>query len=253
MTTTRIDRKTLKQPDRFQREARHLGQVMRDRWPIALGAALLVAALLAAGLWWQARAERREAEATGALAAAVATFEGRGRPGGAPNAAGDPAESAKAALPALRQVASDYQGTEAGATAQLFVAHALLRSGDARGAEAAYQAALALAPNDLARDAARLGLGHARLRQGNAAGAVESWRPLAEGSGAYHAVARLDLARAYEALGRPEEAKKAYADGTSALRAERAAGRGRVVALAEERLAALGGGGEPAGGPPAAK
>jgi tetratricopeptide (TPR) repeat protein len=252
MATTRIDRKTLKQPDRFQREARHLGHVVRDRWPIALGAALVVAALLAAGLWWQARAERREAEATGALAAAVATFEGR-RPGGAANPAADPAENAKAALPALRQIAADYQGTGAGATAQLFVAHALLRSGDARGAEAAYQAAIALAPNDLARDAARLGLGHARLRQGNAAGAVETWTPLAEGSGAYHAVARLDLARAYETLGKPEEAKKAYADGTAALRAERPAGGGRTLALAEERLSTLGGGVEPAGGPPAAK
>jgi tetratricopeptide (TPR) repeat protein len=237
----RLDRKALRKPDLFQRETRHLGEVLLDRWPLVASLAVLLAVIVAGGLWWQSRTERREAEAAAVVAAAVATFEGAG-PNGQPMPDTDPAAAAREALPALRAAAARYQGTEASATAQLYVAHALLETGDGKGAEGAYDGALATAPNDLARDAARLGLGHARLAQGNAEGAVTAWRPLAEGQGPYRALVLLDLARAYEALNRPEDARKAYADGIAALRAGQAgATAGRTLALAEERLAALGG------------
>lgn len=245
-----IARKTLKKPDAFQREARHVGQLLAERWPLVLGAVVLLVALVGGTAWWRARTADREAKAAAALTAAIAQYEGSesGRLGG-----GVPTEaSARAALPALRDLAADHAGTDAGATAQLYVAHALLKTGDAKGAEGVYEAAMAVAPNDLAKAAARLGLGHARLAQGNAAGAVEAWKPLAEAGSPFRAVALLDLGRAYEALGQANRARQAYADGTAALKGDRPAARSRTAELAEERLAALGG--APAGAAsPAAK
>lgn len=246
-----IDRKSLKRPDTFQREARHAGQILRERWPLALGAVVLLVVLVAGGAWWQNRSADRQAEAAAAVAAAVARYEGTDPTS---FSAGTPtADSARAALPALRELAATYQGTDAGATAQLYVAHALLKTGDARAAAQAYQAALAVAPNDLARAAARLGLGHAELSQGNPAAAIDAWKPLAEGDGPLRAMALLDLGRAYEAAGKTEEARKAYADGTAVLKGDRRAATGRTAQLAEERLAALGGAPAAAGASPAAK
>ncbi|HEX7124647.1 MAG TPA: tetratricopeptide repeat protein [Thermodesulfobacteriota bacterium] len=243
---SRIDRKSLRRPDAFQREVRHVGRALAERWPLALGVVVLVAALVGGGAWWRDRAADREARAAAAVAAAIAQYQGSD-----PAAGGPTPESARAALPALREAAARFSGTDAGAMASLYVGHALLRSGDARGAEAAYQAAMAVAPNELAEAAARLGLGHARLAAGNAAGAVEAWTPLVEGDGPLRGVALLDLGRAYEALGQKEAARKAYADGTAALGGNGSAAGSRTVQLAGERLAALGGAPAPAASPPA--
>lgn len=229
---SRIDRKSLKGPDAFQRETVYAARWLTTHWPAAVGAVVVVVGLLAGGALWRADTERREADAAARLAAAIRLFEGAESAG----QAGDAALSATAALPLLRDVATTFRGTNAGATAQLYVAHALLRAGDPKGAEEAYGAALAAAPHELAREAARYGLGHARVAQGNAEGAIEAWRPLTERAGPYQGLAWLDLARAQETLGRMEEARKAYVAGKEALR-----DGPRLGALAEERLAELGG------------
>ncbi len=237
---SRIDRKSLKGPDAFQRDTAYAARWLTTHWPAVVGVAVVVAGLLLGGALWRARAERREADAAARLAAAIRLFEGAE----SADQAGDPARAATAALPLLRDVATAFRGTEAGATARLYVAHALLRAGDPKGAEGAYEAALAVARHELEREAARYSLGHARLAQGNAEGAIEAWRPLTEHAGPYQGLAWLDLARAQERLGRTEEARKAYAAGKEALR-----GDPRMAALAEERLTALGG--APAGAAPA--
>lgn len=237
---SRLSRKSLKGPDSFQRETAYAARWLSAHWPWAVGVAVVLLGLLVGGTLWRAYSERREAEAASRLAAAIRMFEG-GEAAGQP---GDPSRSAAAALPLLRDVATAYGGTESGATAQLYVAHALLRAGDPKGAEAAYEAALAVAPHELAREAARYGLGHARLARGNAEGAIEAWRPLTDRPGPYQGLAWLDVARAQEKLGRTEEARTAYAAGREALR-----GGSRIATLADERLAALGG--APGGATPA--
>src|SRR5581483_3748162 len=103
----RIDRKTLKGPDRFQREATHAARWIAGHWPVAVGLAVVLLVALVGTVLWHAYAERREAEAAARLTAAVRVFEGGEAAGsdGRSRSGGDPALWAQAALPLLRDVA----------------------------------------------------------------------------------------------------------------------------------------------------
>ena|SRR5581483_3532390 len=192
----KLRRKDLRQPDEFHTLTNQAVAWFDAHRELALGigVVLLVVAIaaLAIGRW-------RESEATAAADAfrsARTSFEA----GKFPDAAG-----------AFAQVATDHPHAAFGKLAILYRGHALLRSGDAAAAKAAYEEYLDTAPSAVyLRQEALDGLARARESAGDAAGALDAYTQAGALEGPFQVDALLGAARLQDAAGRSDAAREIY-------------------------------------------
>jgi hypothetical protein len=199
------ERKELKKPDEFQVVAgRTMDFLLAHRLQVIVG--LAAVAVLAIVVWsmttWNAS---REAKAGAALAQALEIDQrpiaSEGNPQAGDKTFPTRADRDKATLDALEQVRKEYSKTRAAQTAAAEIGFQKLRTGDAIGAQAALDDFLNSAGND---------------------------HPL-------RAFATEALGYAYEAQGKLEDAKKAFARLRDAGAPERAAFHEARLALVENK------------------
>jgi hypothetical protein len=199
------ERKELKKPDEFQVIAgKTMDWILVHRLQVVVG--LAAVAVIAVVVWslstWNAS---REAKAGAALAQALAIEQrpiaSEGNPQAGDKTFPTRADRDKATLDALEQVRKEYSKTRAAQTAAAQIGFQKLRAGDATGAQAALDEFLNSAGND---------------------------HPL-------RAFATEALGYAYEAQGKLEDAKKAFAKLRDAGAPERAAFHEARLALVENK------------------
>jgi hypothetical protein len=199
------DRKELKKPDEFQVVAgKTMEWLVVHRGPV-LGTVVAIA-LLAAGAWaYTAWSNSRESKAGATLAQALEIEQrpiaAEGNPQAGEKTFPSRDERNKAVLDALEQVRKEYPRTKAGETALSQIGFHKLRVGDAAGAQAALEEFLKSAANR------------------------HPLRPFATES----------LGYAYEAQGKLDEAKKAFARLAEADLPQRAAFHEARLALLENK------------------
>jgi len=201
----KLDRKELKKPDEFQLVAgKAMEWIVAHRVPVL---AAVVAIVVLAAVAWGASAwsGSREAKAGAAFAQALEVEQrpiaSEGNPQAGEKTFPTRAERDKAVLEALEQVRKEYPRTRAGETALSQIGFHKLRAGDAAGAQAALDEFLKSAGN-----------GH----------------PL-------RAFATESLGYAYEAQGKLDAAKEAFARLAQADAPERAAFHEARLALVENK------------------
>lgn len=201
----KLDRKELKKPDEFQVVAgKAMEWILANRVPVV--SALIAVAVLAAIAWGVSSFRgSRQSKAGTALAQALELEQrpiaAEGNPQAGEKTFPTRPERDKAVVAALEQVRKDYPGSRAGDTAQAQIGFHKLREGDAAGAQAALEEFLKSAGN-----------GH----------------PL-------RAFAAETLGYAYEAQGKLDKAKEAFARLSEAGAPERAKFHEARLALVENK------------------
>lgn len=195
-----------------------------------LTAVLLLVVVIAAGaVGVTAWRQRSNARADQLLADAMVTFNTRvvpvsaapTQPGEVPAAAtigatgSFPTEAAKlnAALPKLKAAADAYPDTNAGITARYHYASSLATLGKHDEAVTAFEDVATRAGNDsLYGRMARLGKADTLARAGQLEAAIATWKELASSSDEVlpKDAILMELAKAYEASGNTEEARKTF-------------------------------------------
>lgn len=192
----KLDRKSLREPDEFQTVTNQAAAWVQTHRPVLVGAALVVAALASAlaGLgWWRSS---RAAAAAIRFQAAHGDYQASRWPEAAEAFAG---------------LGRDYAGTPYGRLAALYEGHALSRKPDPAAAAAAYERFIASGPEtDYLKQEALLRLGMARETSGDAPGAQRAFEEAAGLAGPFTIDARLAVARRFEAAGQADKAREQY-------------------------------------------
>lgn len=125
-----------------------------------------------------------------------------------------PTEDAKlkAALPKLKEAADAHAGTDAGITARYHLASTYAATGNHKDAIAAYEDVIARAGDSIYGRMAKLGKATEQVRLGQYQPAIETYKALADEKDTELPADALliQLARAYEASGNKDEAKKTF-------------------------------------------
>ncbi len=191
----KLNRKALRQPDEFQTLTTQAAAwaVANHRLLIGVGIALVLIALVAvvAGRF---RAAQRTA--------AAAEF----RTARAAFAASKHAEAAQS----FAALATAYPNTPFGRLAHLYRGHALMRTGDAAGAAAAYEEFLATGPAEYLRQEALAGLAHAKEAAGDVGGARDAFARAGDLAGPFRTDALVNVARLAESQGDAAAARSIY-------------------------------------------
>ncbi|HWP65225.1 MAG TPA: tetratricopeptide repeat protein [Candidatus Limnocylindria bacterium] len=190
------ERRFLKDPDEFVVWTTRLAAWAQQHRTtlVAAGAGVFALALVGGVMSW--RAARQAEAASAGFQLAHGKFAAR--------------DYAPAALE-FETVAREYASTSFGRLAVLYRGHALLQSGDAAGAAAAYQDFLARFDEDAALEQlAQTNLAYAQEQLGDTASARTTAERAAERSGPYRVEALLTYARLSEAAGDTAAAQDAY-------------------------------------------
>jgi TolA-binding protein len=186
---------------------------------------VVVLALVAAGVFLYR--QHANSEADEALAAALVAYNARVVPPSDPDVADLPESAAldntgtftteaaklRAALPRLQAVVDKYPNEEAGIVARYYLASAFATLGRSDDAVKQFEEVVKTAKkDDVYHRMARLGLADAQMRAGQVDAAIASWKQLADENNPdipADAVL-LELAKAYEAKGNTDDARKTY-------------------------------------------
>jgi tetratricopeptide (TPR) repeat protein len=171
---------------------------------------------------------RASSQANAALAAAMVVLDSPVQPPtpAEPPAAGKPGtmeaqapgtfptEEAKlkAALPKLKEAADAHPDTDAGVTARYHLAATYAALGNHKEAIAAYDAVIARGGDSIYERMAKLGKATEQVRLGEFQPAIETYKALAEDKSTEVPAdaVLIQLARAYEASGNKDEARKTF-------------------------------------------
>ncbi len=192
----KLRRKDLKKPDEFVTFTRKLVDFAREHATVAIGAALVVAALLLGAGGFSLWTQMERGAANVAFASARTLFV---------------SEEYKPAQEAFQSVAERYSGTIYGATALLYAADSALASGDYETAGTLYRRFLAgdSAPEYL-RQAALVRLGLAEERAGRIGEARRTYEEAHGLVGPFAADALLGQARTARLSGDAAAARRLY-------------------------------------------
>lgn len=188
----------------------------KDKVTLLVAAVLAVVVLTAGYFWWQ----KRSAEQAGELMGVAMTIYSApivppsSVPGAVQQPGSYPSEKARyeAALKAFQDVANTYGSSPSGIAARYHSAETLFSLGRHSEAHQAYQQVIDKAGNNVYGSMAKLGLAATMLAEGQNDAALKAYEDLAAVRDSIVPVdgVLMQLAKAYEKLGKKAEAKTTY-------------------------------------------
>ncbi len=188
----------------------------RDKVTLIVVGVLAVVVLTAGYFWWQ----KRSAEQGGALMGVAMTIYGApivppsSVPGAVQQPGSYPSETARyeAALKAFQDVANTYGSSPSGIAARYHSAETLFSLGRLSEAHQAYQTVIDKGGSNVYASMAKLGLASTMLAEGQNDAALKTYEDLAAVRDSIVPVdgVLMQLAKAYEKLGKKSEARTTY-------------------------------------------
>lgn len=207
--------------------ARQAIEARKGQFAGLLLAIVVIAAIVSGVMVWMGRTDARAEQLLGEAmvifnAPVIPVTTSPDRPGDIPAAAAIGAEGSfvteasklNAALPKLKAAADAYPDTEAGITARYHYASSLAALGRHPEAITAFDEVATRAGTDsLYGRMARLGKADTQMRAGQLDAAIATWKELAAGTDEVlpKDAILMELAKAYQAKGNQEEARKMFA------------------------------------------
>jgi TolA-binding protein len=188
----------------------------KDKATLIVGAILTVVVLAGGYSWWQNRSAEQAGELMGV---AMTIYQApivppSSVPGAVQQAGSYPSEKARyeAALKAFEDVATTYASSTAGIAARYHAAETLFSLGRLDEAHKSYQMVIDKGGSSIYTPMAKLGLANTMLAEGQGDQAVKTYEELAavrDGAAPVDGVL-MQLAKAYETLGKKAEARTTY-------------------------------------------